>query len=206
MEKQVHLPENSAKEAKFRLYKLLLEKYSDLINESERRTIGEIKGLVNPEDLTIQSVLTDFKPKEYDFSRDFLESSEKAFDFVSKEIVFVEPGLSLNFWLSPKEIFSERIADDEDIAIFLCSLLTGLGNESAFVVIAELGNLEIHAFVALDFRDRFFILDPAQKHSFNDFSGTKEEAIAKYSFKGAKIKQFLYKFNHSVYEQFVEQE
>lgn len=190
----------------FRLFKLLLEKYSALINESERRTIGEIKGLVNAEDLTIQSILIDFKPKDYSFEAHFLEQAEKVFDFIVKEINFVESGLGLNYWLSPKDIFSEKLADDEDLAIFLCSLLLGLGNEKASVVLAELDNLQIHAFVAFEHNGKFFILDPSQKHAFSEFSGERDKVILEYSFNTAKIKQFLYKFNHSSYEQFVEQE
>jgi len=199
---------NSAEEQglglKCRLYRLLLDKYSELITESERRTIGEIKGLVNSDDLTIQSLIADFKNADYSFEKAFLESAEKVFSFVSKEINFVELDFSLNYWLSPKEIFSEKVADDEDIAIFLCSLLLALGDENASIVVAELDNQQTHAFVITEFNEKFFILDACQKHSFHKFSGNRDRVLMNFSFRGAKIKQFLYKFNHSTYEQFVE--
>jgi len=186
-----------------KLYKILLEKYADLVNEKERRTIGEIKMLVNSEDLTIQSILTDFKSPEYKFPTSYHATAEKVLQFVQKEINYVEPGINLNYWLFPKEIFASKVGDDEDLAVFLCSLLFGLGDETAAVVIAELDSLRTHAFVAIESGPQFIILDPSQKHEFKDFSGTKEETLQKYSFKGAKIKRFLYKFNHTNYEQFM---
>ncbi len=191
------------KELQFRLYRLLLEKYADLVNEHERRTIGEIKGLVNGEDLTIQSILADFKKPAYDFQKDYPQVAEQVLRFVATEIDYVDPEMNLNYWLTAKEVFSHKIGDDEDLAVFLCSLLLALGDENAAVVIAELNNLRTHAFVATEFEGKFFILDPSQQHQFSQFSGAKEEALQKYSFKKAKIKRFLYKFNHTTYEQFM---
>ena len=89
------------------------------------------------------------------------------------------------------------------MAVFLCSLLFALGDTNAAVIIAELNSLKTHAFVATEFQQKFMVLDPSQKHEFPKFSGTKEEALQKYSFNGAKIKRFLYKFNNSTYEQFM---
>ena len=204
VKKQDFVSPEKQKELECRLCNFLLSKYSDLINESERRTIGEIKGLVNSDDLTIQAILADLKPEGFSFEKNFLETAEKVFDFVVSEINFVELSLNLNYWLSPKEIFSEKIADDEDLAIFLCSLLLGLGDEKAFVVLAELDNQQTHSFVITESGENFLILDPSQKHGFSKFFGNRDKVLMDYSFKGAKIRQFLYKFNHSTYEQFVE--
>jgi hypothetical protein len=197
--------EHSAREKllQCRLYALLLEKYADLINEKEKRTIGEIKALVNKEDLTIQSIATDLKPENYAFPNNYPGAAQKALSFAQNEISYVELEINLNYWLAPKEIFSSKVGDDEDLAVFLCSLLFALEDENASVIIAELDSLRTHAFVATEFGEKFYILDASQKHSFPDFSGTKEEALQKYSFKGAKIKRFLYKFNNSSYEQFI---
>ena len=82
-------------------------------------------------------------------------------------------------------------------------MLFALGDEKAAVIIAELDNLRTHAFVATEFNQKFYIFDASQKHGFTDFSGIKEDVLKKYSFKGAKIKRFLYKFNNETYEQFM---
>tara|TARA_Y100000310_G_scaffold343550_1_gene451757 strand:+ start:976 stop:1575 length:600 start_codon:yes stop_codon:yes gene_type:complete len=191
------------RDVQFKLYKMLLQKYSKLINEQEKRTIGEIKGLVNGEDLTIQSILADLKHEEYSFEKHYVETAKKALDFVTTEIEYVDPHLNINYWLSPKEIFSAKVADDEDLAVFLCSTLLALGDEKAAIVICELDNLQTHALVVTEIAGEFILLDPSQKHEFNAFKGPKEEVLQRYVFHGAKIKRFLYKFNHSNYEQFV---
>lgn len=185
-----------------RLYRLLLKKYADAINDKEKRTIGQIKGIVDRDDMTIQSIVSDFKPKDYDFDRDYLGIAQNIYEYVLKEIDFVKADVDISFWLSPKEVLENKIADDEDLAVFLCSLLFALKDEKAHVVISELDNLSTHAFVITEFKSRFILLDPSQKKPFHSFIGTLESVMEKYSFDGAKLKRFLYKFNHAEYEQF----
>ncbi|MEK6942175.1 MAG: transglutaminase-like domain-containing protein [archaeon] len=189
--------------AAFRLYSLLLNKYSDLINEFEKKTVGEIKAMVNADDLTVQSLVQDFKKEGYSFEKDYFEAARKAFAFISNEIIFVHVDLDINFWLSPKEIMNKKVGDDEDLAVFLCSLLCALGDKKAEVVIAELENMSTHAFVATEINGKMFLLDPSQKHGFAEFSGDKASVLAQYYFGNSKIKRFLYRFNFEKYEQFV---
>ncbi|MFH1587210.1 MAG: transglutaminase-like domain-containing protein [Candidatus Diapherotrites archaeon] len=190
-------------ELKFALYKLLLGKYSGIINDFEKKTVGEIKGLVNSEDLTVQSLLNDFRPENYSFDENYLESAKEVHEYISREINYVKSDLEINFWLSPKEIVTAKLGDDEDQAVFLCSMLFALGDKKAEVVIAELENRSTHAFVITEFKGKFYLLDPTQEAEFEKFSGEKKNVIAKYSFEDSKIKRFLYKFNFENYEQFV---
>ena len=194
------------KELKFKLHKFLLEKYTDVINKEEKKTIGEIKGLLDPDDLSIQSILAELISTDYSFEKNYLTVAKEAYEFVAKEISFVESGVRINYWLTPMEIIKEKIADDEDLAVFLCTLLYALGDEKAFVVIAEMENLTTHAFVITEHKNKFFLFDPSQKTSFEEFSGKREEVLEKYSFKNSKIKKFLYRFNAIEYEQFSESE
>lgn len=187
----------------YRLYRVLLSKYADLINEKEKRTIGEVKALVNPNDLTIQSLAGRFKKEGFVFSIDFLDCAQQAFGFVSDEIKFAKSDVRLSYWLSPKEILEFKVADDEDQSVFLCSLFAALGDLNAQVVIAEMDDLNTHAFVVTEFDNRFFLLDPVLHHSFFEFSGNRQEALAKYSYNNSRLKRFLYKFNHADYEQFL---
>ncbi len=198
--------EFSEKGLRLKLYRLLLKKYADLINEKEKRTIGEVKALVNGDDLTIQSIASEFKSDNYTPERDFLVAARKAFEFVKREIHFVKADINLDFFLSPLEIMTEKIADDQDQAVFLCSLLSALGHSGASVVIAEMDNLSTHAFVILDYNGRAYFLDPTQEHDFEEFSGETAQVLKEYSFKGAKIRRLLYKFNNYDYRSFIEEE
>ncbi|MEK7540384.1 MAG: transglutaminase-like domain-containing protein [Patescibacteria group bacterium] len=186
-----------------RLFRALVSKYADIINDFEKKTVGEIKGMVNPDDLSVQSVLQGIKSEQYDFETGFEENAKKAFEFVKEEIGFVKLGIDVNFWLSPHELLREKIGDDKDIAVFLCSLLAGLGDENAEVIVCELSDSSTHAVVATEKGGKFFILDAVQKHGFEDYSGSKEEILEKYSFNSAKISRFLYRFNRQKYEQFI---
>ncbi len=193
-----------ALENEVKLYKHLLDKYADIINEREKRTIGEIKELVSGNDLSIQSFIGDFKDTAYSFEADYEKALRKVFAFVSTEITFIDADLNINYWLGAKELLEIKVADDEDLAVFLCSAMRGLGDEKAEVIIAELDDLKTHAFIITEIRGLFLLLDPAQKHQFEEYLGNKTEVLAKYSFKKQKIKRFLYRFNSQKYEQFLE--
>ena len=185
-------------EDELKLCRFLLQKYADIINEREQRTIGEIKGLVDGTDLTIQSVVEDTKGDDYE------SSLKNVYKFITDEIAHIDSELSLNYWMSAREIMEIKVADDEDLAVFLCACMKSLGDEKAEVIIAELDNLQTHAFVTTEIKRNFLILDVPQKHSFEEYYGEKTDIIRKYSFKGNKIKRFLYRFNSQKYEQFLE--
>ena len=186
-----------------RLYEALLKKYRELINENERKTVGEIKGLVNKEDLTVLSFIDQFKPKEYNFERDYLDVLKKCYEFVVKEISYAKLDFELNYWFDASEILKYKVGDDEDIAIFLCSVMFALGDNNAAVVVFELEDYSTHAVVITEFGGKFILLDATQKVEFERFIGRKEEVLEKYRFKGKRIKRPVYKFNHFHYEQFV---
>lgn len=191
-----------SEDAKLKFYRALISRYSDLINEKEQKTVGEIKALVNKDDLTIQSLAQGLMQQGYKFENHYFQSAEKAYNYAKDEIAFVDSDLGLSYWLLPKEIISEKIGDDEDIAVFLCSLLFALGDDDAECVIAELEDAKTHAFVITNFHSKFLLLDPVQKKPFREFYGQKKDVLEKYSFKGSRIKRFLYRFNRSKYEQY----
>ena len=187
------------------LCRFLLHKYADVINEREKRTIGEIKALVDGSDLSIQSLADDFKEPGYSFGEGYEAALRKGFDFVKMEIGFVDADLNLNYWLSPKEVLELKLADDEDLAVFMCSIMKALGDEKAEVIIAELESLKTHAFVATQMGGDFLVLDPAQGHRYEQYRGNRTDVVRDYSFGGNKIRRFLYRFNSEKYEQFLEE-
>lgn len=197
--------EQKEKELRLRLYKILLRKFAGLINENQRKTVGELKALINPEDLSVQSLVSEFKPESYDFSRNYLQTARKIFHYVTEEINYVPLDTDVNFWLAPKEVLTEKLGDDEDLAVLLCSILSALGDEKAYVAVAELENLQSHAIVITEFGGQFILLDPSQKLSFDEFIGHKANVMKRYNFRGSKIRRFLYRFNRELYEHFVEE-
>jgi len=188
----------------YELAKYLLEKYADIINERETRTIGEIKELVSGKELSVQALVEEFKKENYDFGENYQEALKLVFDFIKKEITYVDSDININYWLTPKEVLESKIADDEDMSVLLCSCAKALGDEKAEVIIAELDNLKTHAFVITEIKGKFLLLDPAQKHSFEEYFGEKPQVLKNYNFQKQQIKRFLYRFNYNKYEQFLE--
>jgi len=186
-----------------KLYEALLKKYRDLINEKEKKTVGEIKGLVDKEDLTIISFIERFKNENYEFEKDYLSVLKKCYEFVVSEITYAKLDFELNYWLSPAEILKYKVGDDEDIAIFLCSIMFALGDENAAVVVFEMEDFSTHAVVITEYKEKFILLDATQKVEFEKYIGEKEKVLENYRFKEKKIKRPVYKFNHFHYEQFV---
>ena len=197
------MAEGERERLKERLYEALLKKYKDLINDSEKKTVGEVKGLIDKNDLTVQMFVSRFKPEHYDFENHFLETAKKCYDLLIKEVDYYKLGFDLNFWLKPEEILKYKIADDEDLAVFLCSTLYALGNDKTEVLICEMDDFSTHAITITEFKGEFILMDASQKQEFERFKGQKESVLEAYSFEGKKIKRPLYKFNHQSYEQFV---
>ncbi|MBN2126965.1 MAG: hypothetical protein JW703_01070 [Candidatus Diapherotrites archaeon] len=200
---QQKLDKRNIEEKMFLLYFILLQKYASIVNDFEKKTVGELKSLINAEDLSIISLAESFKKEDYSFESDYFDACRNAFEYVRDEIDFVKAKLNINFWLTPNEIMKYRLGDDEDQAVFLCSLLLVLGDKKAEVVIAEMDDLSSHAFVITEINEKFFLLDATQNKDFEEFSGDKKEVLIKYSFKNTKIKKFLYRFNNEKYEQFI---
>jgi hypothetical protein len=200
---QQKIEKKHIEESMFLLYHLLLQKYAEIINDFEKKTVGELKALINSNDLSIASLAESFKKENYSFETDYLNACKIAFEYVRDEIDFVKAKVSINFWLTPNELIKFRIGDDEDQAVFLCSLLLALGDKNAEVVIAEMNDLSSHAFVITELNNKFFLLDATQNKEFEEFTGNKKDVLIKYSFNNAKIKKFLYRFNNEKYEQFI---
>lgn len=189
--------------AKVKLCELILRKYAKAINESETKTIGQIKTMINPDDLSLAAFISEFKEENYSYEKNFLEVLKKIFEFIQKEFIYIELDIEINYWLTPKEIITNKIGDDEDLAMFLCNVARALGNKECYIMMAELSNLTLHSFVLLTAENKTYILDTCQNHKFEQFSGSREEVIQKYNFKQAHIKDFVTMFNDIEYKQFL---
>lgn len=189
-------------DARQTFYKMILTKFGDLINEKEKRTVGEIKALIAADDLSVQSLVAQFRGDTYAYERDYLYTAQHVFEFITREVRYVPNDLNINFWLTPKEILTHKVSDDEDLAVLTCTTLHALGDENAFVYVMELEDLHTHAVVLSDINGKTLLLDPSVGHNFFKYYGDKSFVFKKYRFDGKKLKRALYRFNHATYEQF----
>lgn len=185
-----------------RFYKMLLDKYADSINEKEQRTVGEIKSLISSENEEVKNLINQFRSENYAHERDYLFSAQQVFEFITREIKFISNDLNVNFWLSPKDILTSKVSDDEDLAVLLCTCLFTLGDKKAMVYLMELEDLHTHAVVITTINDKTLLLDPSTPHGFFKYYDDKARVFARYRFNGKKLKRALYRFNFEEYEQF----
>jgi len=181
----------SDEEMKVRLYKLIIDRYRDKIEEYETKSVSDLKGLVQPKNATIaeirDSVAEGFHP--YVYQDNFLEAAKMAFQQVSSFKTIPAP---VSFWLTFSEVEELMAGDEIDKSIFLCSLLRSLGSENAKVFVTDTRN----SYVLFQFSGKSFVADHSQESLLEHPTGQ----AALDSLKG----KILYAFNDLEYEDFQE--
>jgi hypothetical protein len=173
------------------LYKLVVERYKKFIEDSESKTIAELRQLVRPLDSTITelkiSIQDRFHP--YLYQDHFLKAVEAGLDIVFSWKTISMP---VSFWVSFPDMARLKAADDIDRAILLCSLFRSLGSDNARVLIGK----NKSAWVSFSFADKHYVVDIAHK-SMNAFN-PKDESLKQF------MVGILYSFNDREYEDFSE--
>lgn len=179
------------------VYKKIVERYRELIEAAESKSIPELRSLVKPQSSSILEVREKITGGfgKYEYEKGFVAAAQKAYEFVKDEITTEH--VPVEFWLSPKEILELKTADEMDKAIFLCSLLIALGNKGAKVVVEMKGGLK-HAFVMFSFGNRYYLFDPV--HSIN-LAGSKEILEAQISPGMDEENKLVYEFNDVEYNE-----
>jgi hypothetical protein len=203
------------------LYKTVIERYKDYINEQEQKTVPVLKSLVDPSDETVlalragivakiedgkktatQGRVVETKELEYDYERDFPDAAEHAFETV-RSLKKTDSELSISFWLTYKEISMLGIADSFDRALLLCSLLVSLGCKNTRVSVLTLEDGSARPVVVFS-QEQFFLLDPSNpEERFGENVGaTMEDLVSAFASEGGKRATGVsYAFNNEEYEE-----
>ena len=189
--------------SKNKYYEIILAKYKELINSKEQKTISEIKDMVDSEDLTISSIVSKFKPIGYEYSRDYLNTIRKIYNFFKSEINVIKNDLKVLFWLDFNEIIKHKIADEQDISIFLCAIMKSLNDNNAKIYVVLLEDDQTHAFVKTKIKNTYYIFDLTQRVPFDMFKDTDENKLFEnYNFLNKKIVKKIYMYDKNDYEDF----
>lgn len=185
---------------KIKYYSLIINRYKNIINENERKTISEIKASVIPTDLTIKNIVSKFTPIGYDFNKDYIPSLKKIYNYLKSDINVVKNDLKILFWMDFSKIISEKISDEQTISILLCSCMHALDDDFATVDLVLLEGGLVHSFVSTKIKETYYILDIAQNTPFDTFKAENLNKLFKeYSFKNKKIVKRIYSFNNLDY-------
>lgn len=186
--------------SKNKYYEIILQKYKEDINQKEKKTITEIKDMINSGDLTINTIVSKHKPIGYDYNKDYLTTLKKVYNYLMSEIEVVKNNLRVLFWLDFSEIVKNKIADEQDASIFLCSIMNALNDYEAYIYIVQLENEKTHAFVKTKYKNTHYIFDLTQKVPFDTFKAKDEdELFENYKFLDNKIVKRIYKYNQDSY-------
>ncbi len=174
---------------KIELYRAILSRYESFIEESESKSVSDLKGLVRPYDhsvteakISILDMLHPYNPEEH-----FIQAADAAIARISK-VHTVE--LPINFWLGFEQMDSIGAADEMDKAIYLCSILRSLECQNARVLITD----SKKPYVLFEHKGVFHL---ANTTSATRVYGTKEQVMATL---GADKPR--YSFSDSAYEEY----
>ncbi len=186
-------------------YKKIIERYGAAIDEGERKTIPDLKALVDPKDAAVQALRGQFLEKmgcaDYSFNKDFLAFGTGAFGYC-QALLRIDSEIEPSFWLRPEEITELGAADAFDRAILLCSLLASGDCETAKVLVLELEGGSRHPVVTFYHAERAHLLDPSQQASFTTYSGSLEEVFRHYTYEGKRVLKQAFEFNTQDYNEF----
>ncbi len=205
--------------ARSALYRTIIERYKDYINEQEQKTVPVLKSLVNPDDAAVQALrqqivtrigeakraaasgrVVESRELDYSYETDFPDAARQAFEYV-QSLSRTDSELSISFWLSYSEMASLGIADPFDRALLLCSLLDALGCKNAMVSVLELDDASAHPVVTFS-AEKLFLLDCSnRKAGFAELADeTKAGLVAKFETEdGKKATGIAYEFNREEY-------
>jgi len=142
-------------ETRLTVYKLVLNRYKDLISEKESRSISEIRQKVSPYNDFIrkqrESFIKDMVP--YNPATQFMAAAERAMDYI-RSIRTLE--FAFTFWMEFKEMDELRIATAMDKAILLAALLRSLESQDAKVLVSRRGK----AFVRFSWNSTAYLFVP----------------------------------------------
>jgi len=177
---------------KILLYQLLVSRYNKHIESSETKTVPDLKSLVQPTNSNITPIIQNIKSESKDPMRHYQSAYEAIGDIHSV------PRIETTFWLTIKEMLDNKVADYDDKAILLCSILRGLGANSK-VVVALMSDGSNRPLVMITLKEKSILLDPNRKHEFLRYVGKREALLKQFSVNGQTVKRILYEFNDKDY-------
>ena len=124
---------------KLAIYRLIVTRYKNLINEKESQSVSEIRQKVSPYNPVIKKLASKLSGGDGEKIIDSLDF----FTYLQRTLLLVKKiktcEFAFSFWLSYEEMLDLQVATKMDKAILLCSLLRAFGQEST-VVVSKKGN------------------------------------------------------------------
>jgi len=181
---------------KVNVYEMILDRYREYIEKNEAKTITDLKSMIRPDDEIIQKkkeeLIEGMRPYIYD--QNFLKATELAHKFLREIRTY---NISVDFWLTSKQLMSLKGGDPMDKAVFLCSLLRALDCPDAYIIVGVSKGIMVA--VGFNYNNEFHIIDPTSAATAR---GEKDKIIAEW-FKECRR---IYEFNDKDYSELKSEE
>jgi hypothetical protein len=124
------------------VYLLMLNRYRDLINERETKTITEIRSMVKPRQPYVEILLKRIIPEWPQIGA--MEAIERLVGYL-RSVETCE--FALTFWMKPEEMDELRVADQANKSILFAAFLRSLGFEKVKVFVMKSGSYYVWFFL-----------------------------------------------------------
>jgi len=185
-------------QTKIDLLEGVLEKHREHIEEKEKKTIREMKGMIQPNNINLREYLSGIEEE----AEDEIEASEQAYKKIMEEIKACKAP-PVEHWMTIKSMLDRKITDCKDRAILLCSAFRHFGAQ-AHVITATLENNERIPLVRIKINEKHLLINPKKQHPFRKYYGTMEELEQQFQYQGEGIRKFNYMYNDREYRTFEE--
>jgi len=186
-------PSEPSDELRLKLFRLIIDRYREEIEEHENKTVSDLKGMILPHDPIIvktrDSLLESFRP--YIYEEHFLAAAKMCCEYVASFATISPP---VAFWLTFSDMRSIMAGDEIDKSILLCSLLRSIGSPDARIFVTNTKN----SYVLCSFAGKFHL--SAHSGAEPAVCASEQEAILRMSGKP------LYSFNDRDYSALTEEE
>ncbi len=180
-------------ELRLGLFRVIIERYREEIEEHENKSVSDLKEMVLPHDPLIvktrDSLLEGFRP--YIYEEHFIAAAKMCCEYVSSFATISPP---VAFWLTFSDMQSILAGDEIDKSILLCSLLRSLGSPDARIFVTDTKN----SYVLCSFWGKFHL----SSHSGSAPAVCESEQAAIAHMSGKPI----YSFNDRDYSALTEDE
>jgi len=121
---------------KLEIYKVVLTRYKDLINEKESQSISEIRQKMVPYTDTIRKIRDNLTSEiiGYTYDRDFLAAAQRAMAYV-RQIKTCE--FAFTFFMDFAQMDELKVGTVMDKAMLFATILRALGSENACVLVTK---------------------------------------------------------------------
>lgn len=179
--------EKLSDEEKLQLFRLIIDRYTGIIDEKESKSISEIRQRVSPYVPFVEklkdSLLSELQP--YEYKANFFSAVQKAIEHLKGIRVFKLP---FTFWLSFEEIDELKSSSELDKAVLFAALLRAFGSEDVVVTVTK----SQKPFVRFSWKEESYLYSPETDSliSGDYLSSVFEKDAPLYNFSDLKYESF----------------